>query len=246
LAWYGGDKESESQLHSLFFLYDRIPYNSYVQYGVYRPLFGLLRDDRTDLTATVMGLDPRANFRTFSFGAAPGVPFFNLHYVQPMNESSYARDKGLVFNVGARFRRHGLHIMLSYWNTKAEDLGTLHQIKKQMMAITGGFTLGRYTAIGDLTRLSQETSDLRKDTGATMTLDNRFRLWRENYLKAIWQNLNTALDMREGKATSYEVGVVSYPISSLSLELSYKALTETTPTASVDDKTTLAQLHFFY
>lgn len=246
LAWDDESKKSESELREFYALYDGLSYNSYVQYGVYRPQFGITENDRESLLMGALRLGPRADFRTFSIGSEPGVAFVNLHYITPSNDGAYAQDKGVVFNAGARLRRHGLYAMLSFWNTTARDQITLIDTKKQMLALSGGFTFGRYTLGAQLTRVEQVTDPNRKDTGNGWAVDNRFRIWRESYAKLLIEGLGTAPDLGSGSSSAWELGLDSYLISSVNLGVSYRSLHESATGASFNDQTTLAQLHFFY
>lgn len=242
-AWEGSGK-AESRLRSLYAIYDGFIYNSFVQAGVYRPLYGNDTSDHMSLLAMAMDLGPRADYKTFSVGTNPGAPFLNIHYIEPVNNSSYARDKGFVLNMGARANVLGAYGMLSYWSTKSDS--TTLQVKKQMFSLTGGLTYGLYTGTYDFSKISRELSALRKDAGMVFTLENRFRVWKENYLKVVYEKMNTAIDMSEGSATALEYGVVAFPISSVGAELSFRDVKSADLRSSFTEKTALAQIHVFY
>ncbi len=257
LAWDGGSKKSDAQLKSAYLLTDDYDYNSFAQAGVYRPMFGTGTVDRDSLVQAAMDLDQRANFTTITLGSQPGIPFFNLHYVQPTSRNSYGQDRGFVFNVGAHFPTHGANVMLSYWNTNADDPVTDHRIKRQMMALTGGATFGRLTASLEFTRMSKEASGVRKDTGAAIVAEAHLRIWRETYLKAVYENLNTAADLTDGKSSALGVGLDLFTLSSLHFDVGYRTVvSQLTPAAGsipatasqlkFDDKTAVAQVHFFF
>ncbi len=244
-AWDAG-LESGSQVRSAYVLVDDLPYNTYVQYGLYRPMFANYTPDHTSLFALASGLNQRSVYKTASIGTAPNVPFLNLHYIQPMNVTTFAQDKGIVLNLGARFVSFGAYAMFSAWATSAKNATTLVETKKQMMSLTGGATLQRYTGVVDFTQIKRDVTGANKDTGLVFTLENRYRIFRENYLKFVYESLNTATDLTVGKASAMEFGVSSFLVSSLELGLSYRDGKESRVSGNTSEKTTLAQVHFFF
>ncbi len=253
-AWDAGF-ETSSQVRSAYVLVDDLPYNTFVQYGLYRPMFGNYSPDHTSLFSEASGLGQRAVFKTLSIGTAPNVPFFNFHYIQPTNQN-YSQDKGMVVNLGARFVTMGAYGMLSYWNTKNTDGVT----KLTMTSLTGGLTYGRYTGVYDLSQIVKRREQaklaggslLTKDSGLSMTIENRYRLWRENYAAFIYEKLNTGTDLNAGSATAMQLGIHSFLISSVELEFSYRdeklaaTASELNNAGSTSVKTVLGQIHLFF
>lgn len=242
-AWDNGF-ENESRVRSAYLMLDDLPYNSFLMYGIYRPMFGNYSPDHTSLFNKVTGLSQRASFKALTFGTAPNVPFLNVHYIQPMNNVAFAQDKGFAANLGARFVTLGAYGMLSYWNTKADLNNT--STKRMMTSFTGGLTKDRYTLVTDFTRVQTEKVNLRKDAGNVITVENRFRVWRENYLKLIFENLNTARDLTTGSTNAYSVGLNAFLVSSVEFEFLYRNINESLTGSSINEKATWAQIHLFF
>jgi len=235
---------SASMARSAYMMVDDLPYNSYVMYGIYRPMFGLYNPDHTTLFSYATGLGMNQTFKVMTVGTAPNVPFLNLHYLMPMSDSTATQDKGFAANLGARFVTLGLHGTFSYWSTEADRLGSV--TKKNMMSLNGGLTAGLWTLTADYTMIDRELVNSRQDKGAVLSLENRFRFFRENYVIANWESLNTSRQLTKGNASQYTLGLGSFPISSVEFQLLYKALTEKVSGTTTDEKATLAQLHFFF
>ncbi|MGE4132905.1 MAG: hypothetical protein AB7F86_14790 [Bdellovibrionales bacterium] len=243
---------TESQLRSAYVLVDDLPYNSFVQYGLYRPMFGHYSPDHMSLFAYATGLNQRSVFKAASVGLAPNVPFLNLHYIQPFSNASdtsrnWAQDQGYVINLGARWVTMGLFLTASYWHTEADNRprnGVI--IDRTMINATGGGTIWRYTMVWDYTTVEKNQLNIRKDKGAVMTVENRLRVWKETYVKATYELLNTSLSLTDGKSTQTTVGAHFFPISGVEADVSYKTLSQDSAGTKTDTKALLAQLHLFF
>jgi hypothetical protein len=235
-----------SYVRSAYAMVDDLPYNGYAMYGLYRPLFGNVTSDHTTLLSQVTGLDQSAVFKSTSIGISPGVPFFNVHMLQPMGNHDFKQDKGFVANAGARFPGLGAYLMLSYWGTTAKDWTTSLLTKRQMQSVTGGFTKGRLTFVGDITKVSLVTDTVRQDTGTIITAEPRVRIWRETYLKGSWEYLNTAPSLVLGSSTQWGAGFNSFLVSGVEFEVMYKDLTYKDNSTPFYEKNILGQLHFFF
>lgn len=234
-------------LRSAYVLVDDLAYNSYVQYGLYRPMFGHYNPDHTTLFARATGLtQDDAVFKTLSVGTAPNVPFINIHYLFPMSDHTKAQDNGFVINAGLRFVTLGAYAVLSYWDTEDKNWNTGLFNKKQMTSLTAGLTKGRLTLVSDFTKVAKKDPAGSRDLGMVITLEPRFRLWRENYLKAGYEYLNTAPDLSLGKGTQYSGGFSSYLISSLEIEFLYKDLNYTQNSTSFHEQNIWAQFHVYF
>lgn len=239
-----------SMTRSAYVLVDDLPYNSFVQYGVYRPMFGHYNPDHTSLFAEATGLDMRARFKVLSVGTAPNVPFLNVHMIQPFGDRGAGKDKGFVVNAGARFVMYGMYGVLSYWSTTPDKPTPDTDVKKNMMSATGGFTWQNLTVVADITRVEHEvalsTGTPSKDAGMVMTLEPRYRFWKETYVKASYETLNTARNLKEGKVTQTGIGLSAFPISSLELELMAKNLSGKEASRDVKESATWFQFHYFF
>lgn len=248
-TWDEGYTE-EAQVRSAYVLVDDLPYNSFFMYGLYRPMMGHYSPDHTSLFALATGMNMRTYYKAATIGTAPNVPFFNLHYIQPLSNSSRTdrkQDEGFAVNAGARFVTMGAYIMLSYWKTQADYRGAGSGIyDNKYTSLTGGGTIWRYTLVWDYTLVEKDEKNVRSDKGAVLTVENRLRFWRENYALLNYETLSTDTSLREGSTNQLTLGADFFPYSSMEFQLLYKQRKETTSGTTVDSKTTLAQLHLFF
>lgn len=240
--WYMGATSSIAR--SAYVMVDDLPFNTFAMYGLYRPLFGHYNPDHTTLYALASGKGYRAVNRAVSVGTAPNVPFLNLHYIMPIEDSSgLSKEQGYAVNAGARWVTLGAYLMFSSWNTTTQDAT---EEKLTMNSLTGGGTWKGLTISWDATRIQKEATG-RKDAGFLLTVENRYRFWEEAYLKFNYETLNTTPALAAGKSDQMSFGLSAFLISSLELDLTYKTL-NVTPEASAatKEKSLLAQIHFFY
>lgn len=247
-AWYSGATKSIPR--SAYVMVDDLPYNSFIMHGLYRPMFGHYNPDHYTLFASASGLYYGSVHRALTVGTAPNVPFFNFHYILPINDSSndspgLSRDQGYAWNLGGRWVTLGAYAMFSHWSTESQDAA---KVKRIMTSFTGGGTLGIWTLSFDLTRLQRDDNLVQRfDAGSLVTLENRFRFWEESYFKFNYETLNATRALREGKSSQISFGVSSFLISSLELDLSYKSLSdEPKDGAKTTEKSLLGQAHFFF
>ncbi len=239
-----------SQVRSAYVLVDDLPYNSYVMYGLYRPMMGHYNPDHTSLFAYATGLNQKSYFKAATVGTAPNVPFANLHYIMPLGDTSNplrSQDQGFAINLGGRWVTYGLYMMLTYWKTTADyrpSNGNI--IDNTFTSATGGGTIWRWTMVWDYTIVSRDQKNIRIDKGTVMTLENRFRLAGENYLMLNHEMLGTSLQLQEGKAVQSTIGISSFPYSSLELQLLYKQMKLTSLGTDSKNTVTMAQMHLFF
>lgn len=244
-AWEDQFTSQAAIAKSAYVMLDDLAFNSYLQFGIYRPMFGNFNPDHTTLFAYATGLDMDAAFKTVSLGTAPNVPFVNIHWISPMEKSGANQDEGFVANLGGRFVTLGLYGTFSYWNTEADNLGTL--VKRTMMSFNGGFTAGIWTFTGDYTIVQREEQGNRADKGGVMTAENRFRISGENYAIFNYEMMNMTRELHEGKSNVWTLGLSSFYVSSLEFQLLYKNMNEQETGAEAQkSKLLLGQLHFFF
>lgn len=236
---------TSNTVRSAYVLVDDLPYNSYAQYGIYMPMFGEQTADHTTLTARASGLSNTATFKTASIGTAGNFPFFNVNMVQPFENRDMRQDRGLVFNVGARFQ-NSLYIMLSWWDTKAKDYHTNVITSRRMQALSGGFTIGRLTLVLQVDDMLLDVPDVRRDSGTVISVEPRVRVWRETYLKGSWEYLNTAPTFRQGHAQQYGGGLSSFLVSGVEMELMYKDMQASELGVDTRETNIWAQAHLFF
>ena len=235
-----------SQIRSAYVKVDDLPYNSFAMYGIYRPMFGNYNPDHTTLFSQTTGLNQRATFKAMSFGTSPGIPFFNLHLLQPMEDRSLSQDRGFAFNLGAHFATLGSYFMFSAWDSKVKDWTLNLLTHRQMMSVTGGFTKNRFTFVADITKVVRDLDTVSKDTGTVISIEPRYRVWKEGYLKASWEYLNTAPSLKLGHARQLGGGVSFFAVSGVELELMYKKLISNELGVESYEQNYWAQAHIYF
>ncbi len=238
----------QNKVKSAYLLVDDLPYNGWVQSGLYRPLFGHVSANHTSLINEITGLSQFVTYNTTSIGAAPGAPFLNVHMINKKTgiNDEQGMAEGTVVNLGGRFVASGLSLMLSYWNTLADISG--QTTTRKMMAYDVGATLGKYVGNVNVTRVEVAVEDQSMDKGTIVTLENKYRFWRENYAVVNYSVAGTNRALREGNTTQLEFGVKTFWVSGFETELlmtATKERSETTQTL-VDENNSQLQAHFFF
>lgn len=267
---------NDSQIRSLYALYDDLPYNLYIQYGLYKPQFGLGSPDHSSLanhmiyadntTSPLSGLGIQAKSakslnKVVSFGGSPNVPFFNFHWIQPLDNydnSIYplGGEDGFAANFGGRFVTLGASLMLSYWKTKGKRTAssTAPELKTDMMAITGGmsFLKGGVIVNVDWSSIKKEFEVGGSDKGDVITLESKFRLWREVYLVLNRASANTNRVLKKGSAFENMYGIKSFLWPGTEFELLYVQREDrvdafdSTPAARLDTNMIQGQMHLYF
>lgn len=234
---------TEARVRSAYALVDDLPYNSHVQYGLYRPMFGYYSPDHYSLSQEISGLGVRSVFRGLSVGAAPNIPFGNIHFIFPNPTPSFDQSSGVVVNLGGRWVTLGISAALSYWNTTTQ--GT-PKLTKEMIAFSAGFVVGPVIYNGELLRINQEFAEGLYDLGTVMTHELRTRVWRDNYFMVHYAYSNIARNLKEGWAAEYMAGVMSYLIPGIRAELLYIHRKNATLAATDNDDSIQWQLHAYF
>jgi hypothetical protein len=232
---------------SAYILVDDLPYNSYVQYGQYRPLFGLYTPDHTTLFAAVTGLNQRSVYNAIGVGTAPNVPFAMVNILTASENPANNQEKGYVVTGGLRFVTLGASLVGSYWNTDSDLSGV--EITKTMYNLNGGMSWKRITANFDLTRVNRKTSLGGEDAGTVMTLEAKYRFWRQMYgvFNYSTSNVNPNLALTEGDGKQIEVGAKAFAFSGMEFETLWFKQDRSavgTPSESVDG--IQFQAHFYF
>jgi hypothetical protein len=255
---------SGAHVKSAYVMVDDLPFNAFVMHGLYRPMMGHYNPDHTTLFGYATGLNQYSNYKATTVGAAPRVPFFNFHYIQPVGDSSdtsKSQDQGFAVNVGGRWATYGLYTMLSYWKTTADYRPSAaasavldnyfpaggNIVDNSFLSTTVGATLGRWTGTFDYTIVERDQKNIRADKGTVMTIENRVRFMRENYAILNYELLNTDIQLREGSSRQLTLGWSAFPIASVEVSILYKQLKQDSVTfGDSTAKITLAQLHLFF
>ena len=120
-----------SSTRSLYLMADDLPYNTFVMYGFYRPLFGNYSPDHTllsqKLQALALGAGTAYNigpYEAITIGTAPNVPYANIHLISrdpipgDIDSDSSSDLEGFALNTGLRFVSYGASINYSYWKSE--------------------------------------------------------------------------------------------------------------------------------
>ncbi len=238
----------QSAVKSAYVLVDDLPYNSWIQSGLYRPLFGHSNPDHNTLLNQLTGFTQFVTYNTTSIGTAPGAPFFNLHLISKKSgiEDEPGKAAGTAFNLGARFVSYGLSLMISNWNTTADT--ATQSITRKMTAFDLGTALGRYVGNINLTRVELRVPDQSQDKGTIVTLENKYRFWRESYMVLNYAFANTTRLLKEGTSNQLGYGIRTFWLSGLETEVlmtTTKEKVEATQTTVTDNYAQL-QAHFFF
>ena len=238
------DVFSESRVRSGYVLIDDLMYNSHFTLGVYRPMFGHFNSDHTSLAPTIAGISQRSTYRAIGFGTAPNVPFFNMHYLMPGDNTVVEKDKGIVANLGARFVTYGLSGQLSFWSTENDSTG--ETLKKQMYSASVGGSAFGLTSLVEYLVVSKEFSPGLKDQGAVLWFENRYNFWREFYVVAYYGNSNVARTLKEGSGSEIMIGFKGFFLSGIETEILYIKREDVIGEVETSSTAIQAQLHVFF
>lgn len=244
---------SGAQLKSAYILVDDLSYNSFVQAGFYRPMFGHYTPDHTALAQRVSGFSQYSTFKAIGAGTAPNVPFFNVSFIQPTSNrrprNSTANmlgngDEGYAMAFGGRFVTLSASAMVSLWNTNWKDnLGIKHS--RRMTSLTTGAMFGPVIVNGEILRV-ERSALAEANAGTVYTLDTKYRVWRENYAVVNYAKANTSRELLPGSADEYMIGVKSLPFSGTELETLYILRNEEQEGFKRQDRALQIQAHIFF
>lgn len=237
-----------AQVKSAYLIFDDLAYNSFAMGGLFRPQFGNYDPDHNSLSNDMTGLDQYAYFRGVSVGTAPNVPFLIVNYLAPYKDTGaeYQTTRGYVVTGGARFVSYGLSLSGSLWKTNYQETSQPRESTRDMYAFTAGGMLGRFIANFEFVRISVDSPANGSNAGNVMTLQNKLRVWRENYLVANYASANTYRDLTKGSGTEMAVGFKSFPFSNFELEGLYVTRDDKTVATTTSNKLIQVQLHAYF
>lgn len=231
---------------SAYVMVDDLPYNSYVMYGLYKPMFGTYDPDHSNLynkiTYGINADSSKAVAKGFSFGASPQIGLVNIHILQPTAQTTNV-NKGFIINGGLKFGSFSL--TGSHWFTESASATTVDK-SRRMTAASLGAAIGPWILSLDINRVLREKNDTGMNAGTVMASQNRIRFWRETYFVANYFFANVAEDLSQGSSSETQVGVRSFLISGLDLELLMRQLKNNTTTTTTINDITQFQMHFYF
>lgn len=224
---YRGDlAPGTEQTRSFYGMVDDLPWNIFVMAGYYKPLFGNYVADHTALSArmissasTGIANGTKLLYKAISVGAAPNVPYLNVHYIAKrvgtfINES----EKGFAANAGLRFVSYGASLNYSFWST-SDDSNPDSVVKVEMHSFHAAATKYRVLLSAEALILSRDDPAKSFDRGAVTAIEARYRLWRENYLTGAWSIANTDQSLQAGSGQQIKYGLRSFIIPGLDVTL---------------------------
>lgn len=244
-------------LKSAYVLVDDLIYNSFVQAGNFRPMFGNMNVSHVSLSQDISGFGGRPTFRSFSAGTAPNIPFLIVNYILPSEAHGTSsdttvgnNDTGYVITVGGRWVTMGLSTALSYWSTTREGTGTVAGQDRawNMYSFIAGGVVGPAILNFESVRVERDkTATDGSDAGNVNTLEVKYRVWRETYLTGSYALSNTTSQLAEGDATEMSYGLKFFPVSGLEMDFNFSKREETIKNVGkLDIDFTSLQLHAYF
>lgn len=218
----------EARTRSLYVMVDNLPFNIYVMYGLYRPLFGgnPMPDHRAlpqSLTAQALqgGKAYTLQYHTLSIGTAPNVPYANVHLIAGRNLRFKYDDndttRGAAVNVGLRFVTLGINTTYSFWFTRNKS----DSHRSRLHSASFGMQLWCTTAMLEALHLHRKNGTS-KDTGSVITLDTHTQLWRQIYLTSQYSWANVTANFSAGRSRQYRLGMRAFLLAGVDVSFNYE------------------------
>ncbi|MDD9952543.1 MAG: hypothetical protein OXT67_13365 [Zetaproteobacteria bacterium] len=198
---------------SAYVLVDDLPYNTYVMSGVYRPIFGYVNPDHTNLAQQVIAQaltdSPRSYslaYQAVTVGGSPNVPFANISVLgSELGAAKNESNNGFVINTGGRFVSAGFSFTYSFWKSSKKKESEKSAVSMHDLGV--GASYGRVTGNVNLTLLSKDVENDYFGRGAVISYDFYTRLWKQLYLHTAFVDVNTAVSLRPGSAEQLQAGL---------------------------------------
>ena len=258
------DIETPYRSRDLYILLDNLPFNTFLQYGMYRPQFLDLGSDHTRLSNRIVSQltsgQPatfRSSWEAISIGGSPNVPFYNFSVITKRREGDqFTQQNGFVANVGGRFVTAGLSLNLSYWKTDRRELRENAQTDSQFTSTElVGVSLGASFGIWTPTlRLMTFESIKAKDfftRGSLYEMENHIALFRHIYAYIGLTTTDQYLGQTQGFMNQKSVGLKVFLNSGAELQIIYETEESSDQGDSYennvryDSSIIKSQLHFF-
>jgi len=217
--------------------------------GYYRPLFGKMSPDHTQLAQKAVAVALTGSSRSQNLlytagtiGTAPNVPYANIHLIGKRKYATNDNDKttGFAFNGGLRFVKLSGSINYSFWQSENVGEGT----QTQMQSLDGGLKFGRATVNSEFLYLTRDEPAVYKE-GNIFTLESHIRLFRENYLTLYTAEANTTPNLTPGKTNETRFGFRSFLFPGMDLSFYWGSEAVVTDSEARDSQYVI-QLHSFF
>ncbi|MCB0357293.1 MAG: hypothetical protein KDD40_09815, partial [Bdellovibrionales bacterium] len=244
---------------STYILIDDMFYNTFMMYGIYKPMFEHYTPDHTTLAQSIL-YDNRGysvQHKAFSIGLAPNVPFANFHFIQPMTNSSLNQDEGFIVNLGARWVTLGASLIYSYRSVKGNEKlqNTDTALERKAHSLSGGIMYKNLILNAELLNIAKEFTPGKENSGSITTIEARYKLWREIYIESIFEFANVSAgfsaesQMNPGDASQATVGFRFFPVAGIDLSVQYRKTTDTPKDKTkdkFDEAEGLIQAHLYF
>ncbi|WP_132318633.1 hypothetical protein [Pseudobacteriovorax antillogorgiicola] len=246
----------QEQTRSLYVMQDDLPWNIFVMGGYYRPLFGNYTPDHTALAqemasfiTTGQANSTRNLYKALSVGSAPNVPFGNIHYIMKrVGTNGNDKETGIAGNFGLRFVTFGAQVNYSFWTTTdASEEANSKRVEMHAIEFRGTWREYIVGIEGVSMARDEELSDFRE--GGVITLEGKYRFWRENYATLDIAQANVARNVLPGSSSQIKLGTKHFLTPGLEVGVSYSMDSDdqTLPTAAKTDQTTLSfMVHTYF
>ena len=240
---------------STYILVDDMFYNTFMMYGMYKPMFEHYTPDHTTLAQSILYDNKGYSVlnKTFSIGLAPNVPFANVHFIQPMTNDNFSQEEGFIVNLGARWVTLGASLVYSYRDVKD---GKNSDLKRTAHSLSGGAMYKDFVLNVELLNIAKEYAKGLENAGTITTFEVRYKLWREFYIESIFEFSNVMAgfgpvsQMSPGDATQATFGFRFFPVAGIDLSIHYKSTTDTPKEESAGEKFEesegLIQAHLYF
>lgn len=252
-----GQTSGSAVTRSAYLLADDLWYNSYAQYGFYRPMFGLYNPNHNAMVNDYTELKYLVALKMLGVGAAPNVPFIMANVVMPTQgaaTNNIAAEEGYVVTAGLRFVSFGAHLTGHYWSTK--NTQGLVPTKRIMWNVNAGavFLNQRLILNGEIYSIHREATNI--DEIKLVSLEARYRLFREIYAYASHAQSNGALALNgnlggtglaPGSGVETVFGLRAFLVSGIELQLlSALKINKEDGYSDFKNDTLTFQLHAYY
>lgn len=242
---------SNIRTRSAYVLVDDLPYNVYLQGGVYRPMFGYYTPDHESLISRVSGINQFSTYKAVGIGAAPNVPFVVANLILNTDVSGIQPENGFVITGGLRFVKFGGSLTASYWSTKNDNASIGAVSSTNMFDVNGGITYKKFLLNWDWLRVEKITKvaagDPPVNAGDVLTMELRYQAWRQVYPFFIYSTTNVApTSLGVGSGSEMTLGATAFLYSGIETSLLFANRSNTVSGTTTSGSMLMAQLHMYF
>ncbi len=223
---------SKSYTKSLYALLDDLPYNSFIMSGLYLPANS--DPDHTSLAQEILaqtlygdqgGRAQTMLFEAFGVGAAPNVPFVQLHYIKNKlligSRIEGDQTKGVVLSGGLRFVTLGFSVNGSLWSLSDSNTSTGIKTDYQLSSLGLGAKLGRIILNIDTLSLFKKDPIKGERLGGVLSNSVKLQIWRSYYAVLDYAYGNTDKELFPGYNLQTKFGFRGFHFSGFESSLTY-------------------------